>query len=111
MSRLSVYWPDECDLASTSGEAPMILPFPGHRSTQAPARLDVISRARILFENRRCTHCGYPVVRPLELDDDSATDISPLGLSKGNGAQGLLTREIGKSVSELFQALHPIRMP
>ena len=69
MSRLSVYWPDECDLASTSGEAPMILPFPGQSSTQAPAKLDVISRARILFENRRCTHCGYPVVKPVELDD------------------------------------------
>ncbi|MBS0206381.1 MAG: hypothetical protein JSS49_26120 [Planctomycetes bacterium] len=70
MSRLSVYWPDECDMAAASAaDRPMILPFPGSRRGESPARLDVITRARILFENRRCTHCGYPVVKPLEQDD------------------------------------------
>ena len=73
MSRLSVYWPEECASASTAvAEAPMIIPFPRRsRNNEAlpPPRLDVVSRARTLFENRRCRHCGYPVVEPLELDD------------------------------------------
>jgi len=47
----------------------MILPFPNQTGGSAPVQLDVISRARVLFENRRCRHCGYPVVQPVELDD------------------------------------------
>ena len=71
MSRLSVYWPDECDSGSTAvAEAPMIIPFPrGILCEAPPPRLDVVSRARALFENRRCRHCRYPVVVPLEHDD------------------------------------------
>jgi hypothetical protein len=71
MSRLSVYWPDECDSGSTAvAEAPMIIPFP--RDTQdvvPPRRLDVVSRARALFDNRRCRHCHHPLVEPVQLDD------------------------------------------
>ena len=81
MSRLSVYWPDECGstpFGSTStavADEPRIIPFPGtrprsSRSTREEApKLDVISRARLLFANRQCRHCSYPVVEPLELDD------------------------------------------
>jgi len=70
MSRLSVFWPDECDAAAAVAEYPMILPFPRQLGgDQSAPRLDIISRARILFENRRCRHCHYPVVEPRELDD------------------------------------------
>lgn len=70
MSRLSVYWPDDCATRSAAAvESPQILPFPRRIEAAAPVQLDVISRARILFENRRCCHCGYPVVKPIELDD------------------------------------------
>lgn len=70
MSRLSVYWPDECDsVFKITKEAPVILRFPNASATAAPPQLDVVSRARLLFENRRCRHCGYPVVKPVELDD------------------------------------------
>ncbi len=81
MSRLSVYWPDE--YGSTHGRStatavavePWIIPFPGtlsrsNRSTRGETpKLDVISRARLLFANRQCRHCAYPVVEPLDLDD------------------------------------------
>jgi len=74
MSRLSVYWPDECEMATRgTADAPMILPFPTRMqsagATAAAPVLDVVTRARLLFENRKCCQCGYPVVEPLELDD------------------------------------------
>jgi hypothetical protein len=73
MSRLSVYWPDECESTTVSSRiVPTILPFPRRDfadSRQSGDRMDIISRARLLFENRRCRHCAYPVVEPLELDD------------------------------------------
>ena len=70
MSRLSVYWPDECETAfTTTAEAPMILPFSSRTRGEAPPQVDVVARARALFDNRRCRHCGYPVVQPLEEDD------------------------------------------
>lgn len=70
MSRLSVYWPEESDLATTAvADAPTILPFPRRLRGETSPRLDVITRARLLFANRRCCHCGYPVVEPVELDD------------------------------------------
>lgn len=70
MSRLSVYWPDECEQAPvTKASVRMILPFHQPREPQSPRQFDVVSRARILFENRRCKCCGYPVVEPVELDD------------------------------------------
>lgn len=82
MSRLSVFWPDEIKSSSTIDQ-PMILPFPQRKSvsksTNAPPPMDVITRARVLFENRRCTDCGYPVVEPIELPD-SATNLSGLAI-------------------------------
>jgi len=70
MSRLSVYWPDECDSTMAAGKnRPTILPFPRRHAVESGPRLDVIARARLLFANRRCRNCSYPVVEPLELDD------------------------------------------
>lgn len=73
MSRLSVYWPDELFSSDDGPEESMILPFPGVRqaaSAEAPApALDVITRARLLFSNRSCQECGYPVVEPVEMSD------------------------------------------
>ena len=68
MSLLSVFWPEECDSPSNLADEPMILPFSRSRQ-QSPPRMDVIARARTLFQNRRCRECGYPVVKPLELTD------------------------------------------
>lgn len=72
MSRLSVYWPDEIDSAAVGADEPMILPFPVSRRHSIPvdaAPMDVITRARVLFANRHCEDCGYPVVEPIELGD------------------------------------------
>lgn len=70
MSRLSVYWPDECNAATTvrKGVA-RILSLPKRMPSEFPSSQDVVSRARLLFSNRRCPRCGYPVVQPLEEDD------------------------------------------
>ena len=89
MSRLSVYWPDECAAVSAAAlDEPRLLQFPRSRRgpfvesrsvedhpaahhvayKEAP-RLDVIARARLLFSNRLCRHCHSPVVEPLQLDD------------------------------------------
>ena len=75
MSTLRVLWPEEAPPVSLfSGEEPSILPF---AVSSAPRnRLDVISRARALFNNRACSACGYPVVEPIELAD---------GISNRNG--------------------------
>lgn len=82
MSRLSVFWPDEMKSSSKTEER-MILPFSQpksvSKSTSKPATMDVITRARVLFENRRCNDCGYPVVEPIELPD-SATNLSGLAI-------------------------------
>src|SRR3569832_1722994 len=72
MSRLSVYWPDEIDSAAVGADEPMILPFPVSRRLSAhvdAAPMDVSTRARVLFANRHCEDCGYPVVEPIELGD------------------------------------------
>ena len=70
MSRLSVYWPEDVTV-STDVEDRMILPFPRNRGLQINpvGEMDIISRARALFNNRQCTDCGYPVVEPIELAD------------------------------------------
>jgi hypothetical protein len=68
MSRLSVYWPDETERANPQAARRAVLPFPS-RTDKRTASLNVIERARVLFNNRRCRHCAYPVVEPLELDD------------------------------------------
>ena len=83
MSRLSVYWPDEADSAVATMDEPMILPFPnsrlGLRAHSEPPIMDVVTRARLLFENRKCRGCGYPVVEPVELAD-SAVNHSGLAI-------------------------------
>ena len=79
MSRLSVFWPEEYGSTSTAvADEPRIIPFPRSRSSRLtrgehpdddfPA-LDVIARARLLFANRQCRHCGFPVVLPMQLDN------------------------------------------
>lgn len=72
MSQLSVYWPQECEQRSAmTFEAPAILKFPGRQVGSSPSgfSLDIVSRARTLFANRRCRCCGSPMVEPIELDD------------------------------------------
>jgi hypothetical protein len=73
MSQYRIVWPDDVlDEDGSAGETalePVILQF---RVTASRARfqpMDIISRARLLFENRSCRSCGYPVVLPIELDD------------------------------------------
>jgi hypothetical protein len=87
MSRLRVIWPDEADSATVSVPDEAILPLADFRAVRlpvdrSPARIhyparwtqlrqewEPVERARILFANRQCPKCQYPVVRPVELDD------------------------------------------
>lgn len=80
MSRLSVYWPDELDCQVATSDDHMIIPFPKSRSLTTtigsifglePQKMDVVTRARALFNNRQCHECGYPVVEPVELPDST----------------------------------------
>ncbi len=81
MSRLSVYWPDEMESESVMTDEPVILPFPKSRliSKVESRPMDVVTRARLLFSNRQCRDCGYPVVEPIELPD-SAVNKSGLAI-------------------------------
>lgn len=84
MSRLSVFWPDEAFSGSATADNPMILPFPKRRfATEGKStphqKMDVVTRARVLYENRQCRECGYPVVEPIELSD-SMVNLSGLAI-------------------------------
>lgn len=68
MSQYRVLWPDEA-VDQDSPHEPVILQFRYTEAKSVPGRMDVITRARLLFENRRCESCGYPVVMPIELND------------------------------------------
>lgn len=69
MSRLSVYWPEDCASARPGLAPGSVLPFFQQVDDEGGGYLDVVTRARVLFQNRRCRLCGYPVVEPLERDD------------------------------------------
>ena len=73
MSRLSVYWPEEADSELAKNDDPMILPFPTTRSVSksGPRPMDIVTRSRLLYSNRKCHDCGYPVVEPIELPDSA----------------------------------------
>ena len=81
MSRLSVYWPDETNCPENVKDEPWILPFPKLRqiAEMESQPMDVVTRARILYANRKCHQCGYPVVEPIELED-SMTNLSGLSI-------------------------------
>ena len=87
MSRLSVYWPDELDSQVATSDDHMIIPFSNTRTlttsirsilNSEPKKMDVVTRARVLFNNRQCRDCGYPVVEPVELPDSA---VNQSGLS------------------------------
>jgi hypothetical protein len=72
MSDYRVVWPDEAvdhDFFSETEEAPVILQFRVSPAAAGAERMDIITRARLLFENRCCPSCSYPVVTPIELND------------------------------------------
>ncbi len=81
MSALRVLWPDEeiggvalAVLTDAEESTAEILPFAprfhtGIRPELSHDTTNVVGRARALFENRSCRHCGYPVVEPIELAD------------------------------------------
>jgi hypothetical protein len=73
MSRLSVFWPDENYSTLATADEPMIIPFPNRRNLLEAAHrpMDVVTRARLMFANRNCHVCDYPVVEPIELADSS----------------------------------------
>ena len=49
---------------------PRILPFHFYAGRlRGQNRMNLVSRARTLHENRCCPQCDHPVVEPLELDD------------------------------------------
>jgi hypothetical protein len=67
MSALRILWPDETAAESDAADPP-ILSFEAAHQTTRPHR-NVVERARVLFANRHCPVCRYPVVIPIELDD------------------------------------------
>lgn len=79
MSHLRLYQPDHVDHESeSSDDEPVLLSFeqfaatwkkPGQRFRRddAHATADVVSRARIVYANRRCPYCKHPMVEPVEL--------------------------------------------
>jgi hypothetical protein len=50
-------------------EEPRILPFHFYAGRLRGNRMDLVSRARTLHQNRHCPQCYQPRVEPLELDD------------------------------------------
>lgn len=68
-------WQDAGDIPGdhdrrTTDEEPIILSFPrGVERFGNGGSTDLITRARLLYSNRRCRFCGCPLVQPLTLDD------------------------------------------
>lgn len=81
MSRLSVFWPEEMNAVASTTDEPMILAFPKQRHLRNSGEppMDVVTRARLLYANRQCHECGYPVVQPIELPD-STLNLSGLAI-------------------------------
>jgi hypothetical protein len=73
MSRLSVFWPEESKSISAGTDDRMVIPFPQSRGVHDKPfqAMDVVTRARLMFSNRKCRDCGYPVVQPIELSDSA----------------------------------------
>jgi hypothetical protein len=72
MSDYRVIWPDDVLDAESDASAnvePAILQFRLPAPKSSHVQMDVITRARLLFENRTCPACGYAVVSPIELND------------------------------------------
>lgn len=71
MSQLSVFWPDEAETRSVAVGESYTLRFPraGRNSDQDPADMDIVTRARVMYANRTCHSCRFPVVEPIELSD------------------------------------------
>ena len=81
MSHLKLYHPDSFESASElepnhgidgrvgDGE-PVILSFNSHaRRFGKHWVANVVDRACLVHENKRCLHCRHPVVEPIELDN------------------------------------------
>lgn len=82
MSCLKLHWPQTLSLYAPSSEAssdwqgdaaddaPVILAFPrnARRTARAPQR-DLLTRARILHENRCCPVCGRAAVVPVDSEN------------------------------------------
>jgi hypothetical protein len=80
MSQLKLYRPLETgrvngfDLADEEDHEPAVLPFKifADRLESRPMR-DVVMRARVIHQNKRCPHCHHPVVEPIVLGARLAT--------------------------------------
>lgn len=66
MSEYRVLWPDDVAHDEIDAE-PVILQF--HVEPAVGGAMNIIQRARLMYDNRTCRTCGYPVVTPIELDD------------------------------------------
>ena len=74
MSQLKLYQPDEVHhghrMLRIDDAEPPILSFQRHASRlRNRSSLQIVARARAMYENRRCPECTHPVVRPVELED------------------------------------------
>lgn len=69
---LSVYWPadgDDQDTFPTDAvdeTAAVLLPISGARHAGSARRTNLLARARLLYENRRCPVCDRAAVEPIE---------------------------------------------
>ena len=68
MSGYRVIWPDEVTDFMEEVQ-PEILQFRIPDADQSFEKMDIITRARVLFSNRTCPSCHYPIVTPIELND------------------------------------------
>ncbi len=72
MSGYRVIWPDDAtsdESVATLAAEPVILQFRVDGPHMGGPSMNMIERARVLFQNRSCKSCGYPVVTPIELND------------------------------------------
>jgi hypothetical protein len=70
MSRLRIYWPESrhADHQVDANEGPVTLSFKCDVRSRVNSKVaDLISRARLLYQNKRCPHCSHPVIEPIEL--------------------------------------------
>jgi len=66
---LSLYAPGDAGWQSDSDDAPVILSFP-HRATRAGgnSQRDLLTRARLIHENRCCPICSRAAVVPVNAE-------------------------------------------
>ncbi len=74
MSHLKIYRPKNSNRVFRFDEPePDVLPFKPHfqrrLKTDSRRPMNLLDRAKVMYENRQCPECNHPEVEPLELAD------------------------------------------